>query len=392
MSTEGGPTSSLQSAPATAATTPSLRSISGRRLNLGRSSLLIQPSPSTTTSSPSFTFKSPLPPKTSLASPRPPQAPCKTSPSMTKRKASLLLPSANRALLLSNSPSLLASPSVVTSPLASTTSPVISPTATKLLQQAPSTYLETRVQQIQQFVVSAGLTGFDGDMVALFDILKKKGVDKIVLSGFGNGSRGHARIPDSLLGGLHNSQMIIVKCSSTGLPTVTEKFFLARARGLMVLSSGFLTAWSSHGKVPVLAEYPVVCEMARRYGKREPLLPITTPFFMNQTFCFLNTASWRLSPETVSAAITLLGGKVITVEERARSQSKVFCISNIGVRGELVYRYSWVINMVVAGRSLRREAYLVQDEEVDMCSQVGAAFVSRKLNNCFAGHLNPGRA
>ena len=75
------------------------------------------------------------------------------------------------------------------------------------------------------------------------------------MSGFGKGSRGHARIPDSLLGGLHNSQMIIVKCSSTGLPTVTEKFFLARARGLMVLSSGFLTAWSSHGKVPVLAEH-----------------------------------------------------------------------------------------------------------------------------------------
>ena len=169
-------------------------------------------------------------------------------------------------------------------------------------------------------------------------------------------------------------KIIIIKCCFRGFLEVTEKFFIARARRVKLVWCSFLMEWASHGKVPVMEQHPVMCEVSQKCGKLQPLVPVTSPFLRHQVFCFLNTEGWKVGPEVVSAAITLLGGSVVSREEMERMASGVFGLSVTAMRGKLVYKYSWIIKMVVAGRPLPSEGFQLQTEdEEEMCSQVWIA-------------------
>ena len=83
------------------------------------------------------------------------------------------------------------------------------------------------------------MTGhFDKDILAFKDMLVKKGIRKVNVSGFKNGSDGHVKIPESLIGEEH--ELLFVKCSAEGIPMKTEKFVSARAKGAVVVSNKFL--------------------------------------------------------------------------------------------------------------------------------------------------------
>ena len=75
-------------------------------------------------------------------------------------------------------------------------------------------------------------------MIPIKDLLLKKGISKVLMSGFVNGEGGHVKVPESLLGTMADSQLLFIVCpESEGIPRVTEKLVLARAFGLHILDS-----------------------------------------------------------------------------------------------------------------------------------------------------------
>ena len=82
-----------------------------------------------------------------------------------------------------------------------------------------------------------------------------------------------------------------------------------------------------------------------------------------------------MNPASLAKAITWLwlGGRVVTEAERDSLPQghRFYNIAAEPVSGETVYNYGWVVQMVVAGRSLRRDGFLMETEdEPEVFSQV----------------------
>jgi len=206
-------------------------------------------------------------------------------------------------------------------------------------------------------------------------LLLREGIKKIVISGFKNGKGGHVTLPPSLLGSTEDSQLIFVKCKSNGNPLITEKLVMARANGLKVADSKYLQVWASCGRIPAtLEQYPATCAWGARAHNRQILAPLTAPIFGGQVFSFVDTQGWGLSPTCLANAISKLGGRVVDKEERWQVEGPIFSLSSVEVEGEEeLYEYDWVVQMVVAGKSLRREHYLLATDEDLMASQAVVA-------------------
>ena len=238
----------------------------------------------------------------------------------------------------------------------------------------------TLYDELWKFKKAEGLSVEDGDMMAFKRLLWKEGIKKVVISGFKNGKEGHVTLPPSLLGSTKDSKLLFVKCKSNGNPVITEKLVMARSSGMKIADGKFLRVWAACGCIPAtLEEYPVTSEWGARANKREVLRPVTTPIFGGQNFCFVNTEGWSLSTSTLAGAITRLGGTVVTKEEREQVVGPVFSLSSVEVEGEEeLYCYDWVVQMIVAGKGLRREHYLVDREEDHMA----ASQVQRLMFSC----------
>ena len=227
-------------------------------------------------------------------------------------------------------------------------------------------------KELWRFKVAEGLTDQDSDMMSFKGLLLRENIQKIVTSGFKNGKEGHVTLPPSLLGSTEDSQLIFVKCKSNGNPKITEKLVMARANGLRVADSKYLRVWASCGRIPAtLEQYPATCAWGSRANHREILTPLTTPIFGGQFFCFVDSQGWLLSPTCLANAITKLGGTVVDKEERWQVDGPVFSLSSVEVEGEEeLYEYDWVVQMVVAGKFLRREHFLLDTAEDLAASQV----------------------
>jgi len=80
----------------------------------------------------------------------------------------------------------------------------------------PSVDLDT--MELNRFIVEEGLTIFDADHINLKKSLIRRGVGKVIITGFKNGEAGRLRIPDGLLGTLQDSQLLFVACPSRASP------------------------------------------------------------------------------------------------------------------------------------------------------------------------------
>ena len=227
-------------------------------------------------------------------------------------------------------------------------------------------------KELWRFKEAEGLTDQDSDMMSFKGLLLRENIQKIVTSGFKNGKEGHVTLPPSLLGSTEDSQLIFVKCKSNGNPKITEKLVMARANGLRVADSKYLQVWASCGRIPAtLEQYPATCAWGSRANHREILTPLTTPIFGGQFFCFVDCQGWLLSPTCLANAITKLGGTVVDKEERWQVDGPVFSLSSVEVEEEEeLYEYDWVVQMVVAGKFLRREHFLLDTAEDLAASQV----------------------
>ena len=233
-----------------------------------------------------------------------------------------------------------------------------------------SSKTSTLYNELWRFKKAEGLSDDDGDMMSFKGLLWREGIQKVVISGFKNGKEGHVTLPASLLGSTDDAQLLFIKSKSNGNPVITEKLVTARSSGMKIADSKFLRVWASCGCIPAtLEKYPVTSEWGARANKREVLSPVTTPIFGGQTFCFVNTEGWPLSPSTLSDAITRLGGTVVSKEERGEVVGPLFSLSSVDVEDEEeLYQYDWVVQMIVAGKCLRREHYLVDREEDRMAA------------------------
>lgn len=202
-------------------------------------------------------------------------------------------------------------------------------------------------------------------MFAFKRLLWTKKIDKVMISGFKNGTGGHVLVPASLLGSAEDSQLLFVKCKANGNPILTEKLIVARAQGLPVIDSKFLRVWAACSAVPAtLQEFTATNPWAARANRREVFIPLTTPIFGGQTFCFLDTAGWLLHPDTLACAIIKLGGSVVKKDERWLVSGALYSLSSVELEAEEeLYQVDWIVEMIVAGRSLRKEAYRVDKEE-----------------------------
>jgi hypothetical protein len=228
------------------------------------------------------------------------------------------------------------------------------------------------MMNIKNFMKTEGYTKYHLAEISFFDMLQKRNVDKVVISGFGNGTGGRVKIPASLLGDVTNSQLMFVKCNSKGFPSFTEKFVLARARGLAIHNDSYLVAWADKAALPNLKLFPAMCEWSHGIGRSVTLVPIVDKFFEGESFTFANTSYWRVSSASIATAIELLGGKMVGWEERRMVNCSI--ISPEPISSEVVIDPSWIANMVAVGHRLpsakwRRECEADEDTFV-MGSQV----------------------
>jgi hypothetical protein len=231
-----------------------------------------------------------------------------------------------------------------------------------------------RLMRIKKFMEKEGFTKFHRAEIAFFDMLQKRNVEKVVISGFRNGTGGLVKIPESLLGRVDEAQLMFVKCNKNGFPTITEKFVLARARGLAIYDSSYLLAWADSAALPNLKLFPAMCEWSHGAGKSVTLQPIVDKFFEGQTFTFANTEHWRVSSASVATAIEFLGGRVVGWEERGSAHCNI--ISPEPVCSEVAIDPAWIANMLAVGQSLPSAKWRQEFKEEDdfvMSSQVAFA-------------------
>ena len=125
--------------------------------------------------------------------------------------------------------------------------------------------------------------------------------------------------------------------------------------------------WLEVSKVPGLEKFLVMSEFPDQYGKLEKLEPTKSNLFSHVVFRFLNTEGWRIKPDSLAIAVKLLGGKVVGPREAILQSSnyRLFNISSTTEPGLNVYRYCWVVDMIAFGRIIRRDRYLVEDQQAD---------------------------
>lgn len=175
---------------------------------------------------------------------------------------------------------------------------------------------------------------------------------------------------------------MFVKCSKDGFPLLTEKFVLARARGLSIFNASYLVAWADLAALPDLELYPVMCEWSHSAGRSVKLQPVEDRFFEGQSFTFRHVEHWRIKAASCAAAIEMLGGEMVAWEGGRGDNCHV--ISPVPIPGEVVFDPAWLANMIAVGRSLpgarwRRE--VMEEEDDVLCSQViWVAFILNFLN------------
>ena len=230
-------------------------------------------------------------------------------------------------------------------------------------------------------------TKFHAAQIAFYNMLLKRDVDKVIVSGFKNGTGGRVKIPESILGGVDDSQLMFVKCSKDGFPLLTEKFLMARARGIAIFNASYFVAWADLAALPNLDLFPVMCEWSHGAGRSVKLQPIEDRFFEGQAFPFRHAEHWRIKADSCTAAIELLGGEMVAWEEKWRDNCHV--ISPLPIPGEVVFDPAWIANMIAVGRSLpgarwRRE--VKEEEDGFPCSQVTLVvcelFLCAALSGC----------
>lgn len=222
----------------------------------------------------------------------------------------------------------------------------------------------TRVSELKKFMEDEAMTSFHKHLIAFKDQLLKKGITKVLISGFINGKGGHVKIPKTLLGTLEDSQLLFVVCpESVGIPSVTEKLVLARAFGLHIVDSRFLIKWGETTVLPGLEEYPVRNEWASNStGLSKFLTPLSDKIFSGQTFAFHDTKNWLISTERMASMITHLGGRVVSPEEQDIAG---FGLSSTPVSNLEVFHPDWLVRMVLAGQDLPNVKWRLLDTEED---------------------------
>ena len=199
--------------------------------------------------------------------------------------------------------------------------------------------------------------------IAFKDLLLNHGIEKVAISGFGNGRAGLAKIPESLLGAVDEAQLLFQRCKSRGYPYMTEKLVLARAQGLPVVSSSFLETWAQSGVLPELEAHPVMCEQGRTAGHRpKPLQPINPKLFAGQKFC-IDLDGWMITGVTLEQIIQKLGGEVV---DNIEDNPSCYMISCSPVEGKETFQPNWVVNMVVAGKELLGAKWRIDNETDDL--------------------------
>ena len=225
------------------------------------------------------------------------------------------------------------------------------------------------MEKIEEFMKAEGYdlgrATSNRPQIAFKDMLGRFGIEKVAISGFGNG-RGHlVKIPASLLGNVDEAQLLFVKCNPKGYAYMTEKLVLARAAGLPVVSSSFLATWAESGEMPELEEHPVMCEQWWAAGHPlKPLPPINPNLFAGQKFC-VDLDGWIITGVTLEQIIQKLGGEIVDNIE-ADSSSKCVMISSRPIRGKEAFQPIWIASMVVAGRELLGAKWRIEDEADDI--------------------------
>ena len=240
----------------------------------------------------------------------------------------------------------------------------------------------TRVSELKKFMEDEAMTKFHKHLIAFKDQLLKKGITKVLISGFINGKGGHVKIPKTLLGTLEDSQLLFVVCpESVGIPSVTEKLVLARAFGLHIVDSRFLIKWGETTVLPGLEEYPVRNEWASKStGLSKFLTPLSDKIFSGQTFAFHDVKNWLISPENMASMITHLGGRVVSPEEQDNAG---FGLSSTPVSNLEVFHPDWLVRMVLAGQDLPNVKWRLLDTEEDpVCSASQVATLHILLMSC----------
>ena len=240
----------------------------------------------------------------------------------------------------------------------------------------------TRVSELKKFMEDEAMTRFHKHLIAFKDQLLKKGITKVLISGFKNGKGRHIKIPESLLGTLEDSQLLFVVCpESVGIPSVTEKLVLARAFGLHIVDSRFLIKWGETTVLPGLEEYPVRNEWASKStGLSKFLTPLSDKIFSGQTFAFHDVKNWLISPENMASMITHLGGRVVSPEEQDNAG---FGLSSTPVSNLEVFHPDWLVRMVLAGQDLPNVKWRLLDTEEDpVCSASQVATLHILLMSC----------
>ena len=208
-----------------------------------------------------------------------------------------------------------------------------------------------------------GRATLERPFIAFKDLLLKHGIDKVAISGFGNGRDGLVKIPESLLGAIDEAQLLFVRCKPRGYPYMTEKLVLARAQGLPVVSSSFLETWAQSGVLPELEAHPVMCEQGRAAGHRpKPLQPINPNLFSGQKFC-IDLDGWMITGVTLEQIIQKLGGEVV---DNIEDNPSCYMISCSPVEGKETFQPNWVVSMVVAGKELLGAKWRIDNETDDV--------------------------
>ena len=71
---------------------------------------------------------------------------------------------------------------------------------------------DIRVTELRKFMQAEKLSSFHKHLIGFKDLLLKKGISKVLMSGFVNGEGGHVKVPESLLGTMADSQLLFIVC------------------------------------------------------------------------------------------------------------------------------------------------------------------------------------
>ena len=197
--------------------------------------------------------------------------------------------------------------------------------------------------------------------------LEERAVTKVAFSGLRNGDRGGMKLSVVLVAPLEGAQLLFLRCSEGGAVLATSNFYLARARGMQIIDSRFLTEWNTSGRLPDLNDFGVFSSCGRESGvKPKYLQPLNQLLFKDRFFCVLGTDA---TSTVVKKLIERSGGKLLAVEERGRAKGAAYTLSDSATSGGTVYHYDWILDSTEMGYVLNMECFILRHEE-EFCSQV----------------------